>query len=266
MGSVEMSRALGRYPLPVWCLSLSISWLIAPSTTMAAMVVSHGLRVHSVQDQGHCLWVFVPIHCPWWHMQDELHYCHPFRWCHWPLVWWVPLRTWPLRNSRRRQSALTWLRPRLCSSKLVSTLTTASNLPPLWTGSQKVLSYVFLCCMQLSFVGNLVPIFVASVWLTGQMLALFSLNHIASRKNILCSAVTCKLIQQHVASLKLVSTLTTASSLPQLWTGSQKVLSHHSMTICRILCTFSCIFQVRLERWAFVRLKIRAPLPVRTFG
>ena len=55
MGSVEMSRALGKYPLPVWCLSLSISWLIAPSTTMAAMVVSHGLRVHSVQDQGHCL-------------------------------------------------------------------------------------------------------------------------------------------------------------------------------------------------------------------
>ena len=189
MGSVEMSRALGKYPLPVWCLSLSISWLIAPSTTMAAMVVSHGLRVHSVQDQGHCLWVFVPIHCPWWHMQGELHYCHPFRWCHWPLVWWVPLRTWPLRNSRRCQSALTWLRPRLCSSKLVSTLTTASNLPPLWTGSQKVLSYVFLCCIQLSFVGNLVLICVASVWLTGQMLALFSLNHIASRKNILCSAV-----------------------------------------------------------------------------
>ena len=61
-----------------------------------------------------------------------------------------------------------------------------------------------------------VAFFVTNVWLTGQMLALFSLNHIASRKHILCSAVTCKLIQQHVASLKLVSTLTTASNLPQL--------------------------------------------------
>ena len=44
MGSVEMSRALGKYPLPVWCLSLSISWLIAPSRTVAAMVVSWTTR------------------------------------------------------------------------------------------------------------------------------------------------------------------------------------------------------------------------------